>query len=254
MSDIFKKLVLSLNNILKKEKSDAVELAAAESTSHILIIDRLNSLHRKFNKALGFILFITVVMAAITFIVLIRTPKIHKISSFEDNASDLKEIMISGFADINTRLDKQKHEQDSINAVNKIIVDHIPNILPIAFVDIKGISSKHGDMRKDSTGRIEIHTGTDFRVNVGTEVVATADGVIRVAKWDDGWGQRVLINHENGYETSYAHLSKIFVKPNEKVKRGQVIGLSGNTGISTGPHLDYRVYYSGKPVDSNLFS
>jgi murein DD-endopeptidase MepM/ murein hydrolase activator NlpD len=156
---------------------------------------------------------------------------------------DLKTIVIAGFS-----------HQDSINIKNKEIEDHIPNISPIALADIKGISTKFNEMRIiDSTGKVEIHSGLDIRADVGTKVYAMASGVAIIAGWDDGWGNRDLINCQNGYEYSISHLSKTFVTKNEIVYKGELIGLVGSTGNSTGPHADVRIYFNGKPVDPKLF-
>jgi murein DD-endopeptidase MepM/ murein hydrolase activator NlpD len=84
------------------------------------------------------------------------------------------------------------------------------------------------------------HTGIDIALNTGDEVYAAFDGVVRVAKYNGGYGNMVLIRHYNNLETLYGHLSSIKVKPGQKVKAGDVIGLGGSTGKSTGPHLHFE--------------
>ncbi|MDR1006374.1 MAG: M23 family metallopeptidase [Bacteroidales bacterium] len=84
------------------------------------------------------------------------------------------------------------------------------------------------------------HTGVDIALNVGEPIYATFDGVVRVAKVNGGYGKMILIRHYNNLETLYGHLSEIKVKPGQIVKAGDVIGLSGNTGTSTGPHLHFE--------------
>jgi len=84
------------------------------------------------------------------------------------------------------------------------------------------------------------HTGIDIALNTGDKVYAAFDGVVRVAKYNGGYGNMVLIRHYNNLETLYGHLSAIKVKPGDKVKAGDVIGLGGSTGNSTGPHLHFE--------------
>lgn len=84
------------------------------------------------------------------------------------------------------------------------------------------------------------HTGIDIALNTGDKIYAAFDGVVRVAKFNGGYGNMVLIRHYNNLETLYGHMSKILVKPGQIVKAGDVIGLGGSTGRSTGPHLHFE--------------
>lgn len=93
------------------------------------------------------------------------------------------------------------------------------------------------------------HTGIDIAVAEGTPVRAAAPGRVTVAGWEGGFGLLVVIDHENSYETFYGHLSKVMVSVGQYVQAGDVIALSGNTGLSTGPHLHFEVRYLGSPVD-----
>lgn len=100
--------------------------------------------------------------------------------------------------------------------------------------------------------RVQAHTGVDFGCDRGTPVYATGDGEVELAVgsgYNGGYGYQVLVNHGFGYKTRYAHLSKVLVKPGERVTRGQVIAETGNTGRSTGPHLHYEVIHKGTPVN-----
>jgi murein DD-endopeptidase MepM/ murein hydrolase activator NlpD len=95
-----------------------------------------------------------------------------------------------------------------------------------------------------------MHWGIDFTAPRGTAVQATGDGVVkRVEKRRTGYGYNVIIDHGYGYESLYAHFSKITVKEGEKVKRGQKIGEVGSTGTSTAPHCHYEIKYKGKKVN-----
>ena len=100
--------------------------------------------------------------------------------------------------------------------------------------------------------RIIAHKGIDLGCDRGTPVYATGDAVVESTDQGQarrGYGKQVLLNHEFGYKTRYAHLSKILVKPGEKVTRGQIIAETGNTGGSTAPHLHYEVIHKGTPVN-----
>jgi len=97
---------------------------------------------------------------------------------------------------------------------------------------------------------LRLHAGLDFGAPVGSQVRAAADGEVEFAGPARGFGNHVKLRH-NGFETSYSHLSEIpdSIRPGAKVKRGDPIALSGNTGLSTGPHLHFEFYLDGAPVD-----
>ena len=94
------------------------------------------------------------------------------------------------------------------------------------------------------------HYGTDLALNTGDSVKAAFDGIVRIVRWDGyGFGNYVLIRHDNGLETLYGHLSKQLVTVRQKVKAGDLIGLGGSTGRSSGPHLHYETRYQGDPFN-----
>jgi len=93
------------------------------------------------------------------------------------------------------------------------------------------------------------HSGIDIAVPEGTPVCATGDGTVRFVGNTDGYGLRIEVDHGNGVTTLYGHLSAADVRPGQRVQRGQVIGKSGNTGLSTGPHLHYEIRQNGRAVD-----
>ena len=99
------------------------------------------------------------------------------------------------------------------------------------------------------TGRIRPHNGTDFAVVVGTRVYAVGDGVVTRAAYHPAAGNYIVIKHGRKYTSRFLHLSKILVRPGERVEMGQLIGRSGNTGRSTGAHLHYEFHVYNKPVD-----
>jgi murein DD-endopeptidase MepM/ murein hydrolase activator NlpD len=95
----------------------------------------------------------------------------------------------------------------------------------------------------------EFHRGLDLAADYGTPVHAAADGVVTSAGWDGGFGNKVDLNHENGYHTWYAHLSRFAVSPGMHVNKGDVIAYVGATGEATGPHLHYQVMLDGQAID-----
>lgn len=97
------------------------------------------------------------------------------------------------------------------------------------------------------------HYGTDIDLETGDTVVAAFDGMVRIAKLNRSYGNVVIIRHNNGLETVYAHLSKIEVEAGQKIEAGQVIGLGGNTGHSYGSHLHFEMRYLGQAMDAEDF-
>ncbi len=97
--------------------------------------------------------------------------------------------------------------------------------------------------------RLKFHFGTDIRMEVGDPVYAAFEGVVRIAKRSADYGYVVLIRHNNGLETLYAHFSQLLAYPGQPVKGGDIIGLAGSTGRSTGPHLHFEVRFQGEKID-----
>ena len=119
---------------------------------------------------------------------------------------------------------------------------HIPSIWPTTGV----VSSPYG-LRWGGT---DFHPGMDIANDMGTPIVATADGVVEYAGWNSGgYGNMVDINHGNGMMTRYGHASQVVVSVGQHVKRGQLIAYMGSTGFSTGPHVHYEVHVNGNRVN-----
>ena len=122
----------------------------------------------------------------------------------------------------------------------------IPSMQPVQ--DIR-FTSSYGVRSDPFRGTAAMHAGVDIPGAIGTPIYATADGVIlRAGRWGS-YGNVVVINHGRGIETRYGHLSKVLVPENTRVRRGQIIGLMGSTGRSTGSHLHYEVRVDGKAVN-----
>ncbi|WP_240676154.1 M23 family metallopeptidase [Botryobacter ruber] len=97
------------------------------------------------------------------------------------------------------------------------------------------------------------HYGTDIDLDTGDSIYAAFDGVVRINKWDGGgYGNYIVVRHYNGLETLYGHMSKAIAQPGQFVKAGELLGLGGSTGRSTGPHLHYEVRFMGNPLDPEL--
>lgn len=111
------------------------------------------------------------------------------------------------------------------------------------------ISSPFGRRIDPINRHRSFHAGIDFKGNTGDKVRATGNGVVKRSGYNKGLGNYIIIRHGNGFETTFAHLSKRLVKIGQKVERGKVIGLVGNTGRSTGSHLHYEVRLYGKAVN-----
>ncbi|MBQ3534294.1 MAG: peptidoglycan DD-metalloendopeptidase family protein [Clostridia bacterium] len=107
------------------------------------------------------------------------------------------------------------------------------------------ITCPYGNRWHPVTGKYKLHTGIDLRAATGTKVYAANAGTVTTSGYSSAWGNYIIINHGGGYTTLYAHLSTRKVSKNAKVKQGDVIGLSGNTGYSTGPHLHFEINKNG---------
>ena len=111
------------------------------------------------------------------------------------------------------------------------------------------VSSNFGMRRHPILGYSRMHKGMDFRAGYGTPILAATDGRVMRAGWSGGYGQQVRINHSGCFASSYSHMSRMAVRPGQMVRRGQVIGYVGSTGLSTGPHLHYELYCNGAPIN-----
>ena len=129
------------------------------------------------------------------------------------------------------------------------MLNHLPAIQPISNKNLKQTASGYGQRIDPVYGTVAFHSGMDFSCDVGTPVYATADGVVKSADWESGYGMTVEIEHGYGYQTRYCHLSSYRCRVGQQVKRGELIALSGSTGKSTGPHVHYEVVQRGQKVN-----
>lgn len=128
--------------------------------------------------------------------------------------------------------------------------NNIPSIQPVINHQLSLLTAGYGMLMHPFYRTLQSHQGVDYTIPEGQSIFATADGVVKeVLGTTSTSGITVIIDHGNGYTTSYSHLQKAKVKRRQKVRRGDIIALSGNTGLSLSPHLHYEVRYEGMRVD-----
>ena len=115
------------------------------------------------------------------------------------------------------------------------------------------MSSRFGHRTDPITGKRAWHNGADFAGKEGSDVIAVATGVVVYAGARSGYGEMVEINHGNGYSTRYGHHKELKVKTGDIVRKGEVVGLMGNSGRSTGPHVHFEVFKNGRVVDPSTY-
>ena len=148
------------------------------------------------------------------------------------------------------RANRLLEQMDTLN-LYRIAAEQAPFSMPVK--DSFRFTSGYGFRRDPKTGGRRMHNGTDFAAPLGTDLFATADGVVTFAGWQSGYGRFIKIQHAFGIETRYAHLSKIRVKVGQKVSRGDHIGDMGSSGRSTGVHLHYEIRVGGKAVNPMIY-
>ena len=145
--------------------------------------------------------------------------------------------------------------EDSITEqLQKIELTSNPQNLPTMWAHLGKINNEFGFRRNPFGGRsYEFHSGMDIDGEKGDDVIAPANGTVIKAGWHGGYGNMIEIDHGNGLTTRYGHLSKIGVSVGDSVQRGQLIGLIGSTGRSTGPHLHYELRLNDKAINPRRF-
>ncbi|WP_300029456.1 M23 family metallopeptidase [uncultured Roseobacter sp.] len=148
------------------------------------------------------------------------------------------------------RANRLLNQMDRLN-MYRIAAEKVPFAMPVkrAF----RFTSNYGFRRDPKTGGRRMHKGVDFAAPAGTDLFATADGVVTEAGWASGYGRLIKIRHSFGIETRYAHLSKIRVKVGQKVSRGDHIGDMGASGRVTGVHLHYEVRVDGEAINPMIY-
>lgn len=144
-----------------------------------------------------------------------------------------------------SELERSLEEVDTALSESSQRISSLPAIAPVRGLVTSGFGVRSDPMN----GRPTHHPAIDIAAPPGKPVVATADGLVITAGWDNGLGNAVVLSHGFGITTRFGHMSKLAVKPGAKVKRGDVIGYIGNTGRSTGYHLHYEVLVNGEHVN-----
>ena len=129
-------------------------------------------------------------------------------------------------------------------------LNNIPSIQPVINSQLTLLTAGYGTLMHPFYRTLQSHQGVDYTVPEGSSVFATADGIVKeVSGRNSTFGQNIVIDHGNGYLTQYCHLSASKVRKGQRVRRGDIIALSGNSGLSLSPHLHYEVRYEGMRVD-----
>lgn len=172
--------------------------------------------------------------------------RINEIDLISDQLVDLQQIL-------NIGLDLSKKDNVYLNTKlvekdKKYILNSIPSGSPL---EKTFVTSKYGYRMHPISKKRKLHTGVDLKAKVGTQIYSPADGVIIKARNFDpgGYGKMITISHNFGFKTLYGHMSDIYVKEGQIIQKGSLIGLSGNTGRSNGPHLHYEIKFAEKFVE-----
>lgn len=168
--------------------------------------------------------------------------KNNKLSDLYNFVNDLE---------VNLQIEKSNYTEIMDKFEENIdLFDRIPAISPVA----SSIGDRFGMRFHPILKRKRMHHGLDYLSNIGEEVRAPGNGIVTFIGTKGGYGKVVRINHGYGYETLYAHLSKYKVKKGQKIKRGEIIAITGNSGsLSTGPHLHYEVRHKGVTLNPRNF-
>ncbi len=177
--------------------------------------------------------------------------KIKDIEELGDTLKDIEEI-IGVKGDDTTSLIKRVTLAKITSAQKSYMLQTIPNGNPLKLMKV---TAKFGWRIHPVTKKKRFHKGIDLRAKRRTDVYATADGVIRYvqSKNKGNYGRMIIISHNFGFETVFAHLRFVKVKVGDVVKRGQLIAKSGNSGRSSGPHLHYEIRYASKVLNPKYF-
>jgi murein DD-endopeptidase MepM/ murein hydrolase activator NlpD len=177
--------------------------------------------------------------------------KKKELDKISDSLSDIESMM--GIAPVSAAPLQKRVDLAKLNSENRItLLQFIPNGSPIPY---NGITSKFGYRIHPTLKRREFHRGIDMKAKMKTPVYATADAMVEYAGFHkrSGYGRLIILQHNYGFRTYYGHLNKVVIKSGTFVKKGTLIGYTGNSGMSNGPHLHYEVRYMSRPVNPFWF-
>ncbi|MZI93157.1 peptidoglycan DD-metalloendopeptidase family protein [Vibrio sp. CAIM 722] len=173
----------------------------------------------------------------------------ERMQTVSDRLGDLEKVL--GVDDSDEALETRLDVAAITSSVRKVMLSQIPSGAPVK----EGrISSGYGKRVHPVTGVVKFHRGQDFAVNIGTPIYAPADGVVEVTRpSNQDSGNYLRIQHSFGFTSSYSHMSKFSTKMGDFVHKGDLIGYSGNTGLTSGPHLHYEIRFVGRSLDPKPF-
>lgn len=175
----------------------------------------------------------------------------RKLFPLDQSSPDIDDAKNTGMIDMELMRKQVRQAVESVEEIKRYLRErHDLFLATPAGLPVDGhISSPFGPRLHPRTGAKVFHYGMDICVPPSTPVRATADGIVSFSGWLSGSGNTVVLEHGFGFNSAYAHNNKNLVKVGQRVKRGDVIVISGATGITTGPHLHYEVWKNGKQVD-----
>ncbi|GAL26722.1 putative membrane protein [Vibrio variabilis] len=175
----------------------------------------------------------------------------ERITLVSERLADLEKVLgvsePTDDIDLDSRLDAAAIHSN----VRMTMLNQIPSGSPVGK---ERISSGFGKRKHPVTLKYKMHRGLDFAVNTGTKIYAPADGVVEVTRRSNkGSGNFLRLQHSFGFSSSYSHLKGFEVRPGQFVRKGELIAISGNSGLSSGPHLHYEVRFVGRALDPKPF-
>lgn len=175
--------------------------------------------------------------------------------TLQEPSAGFRKIVAKVFFRNNKEIDREIVKEEVVMKAVPKIVERGTKIPPTYIKPLSGgrLSSGFGRRKAPTKGASSYHRGVDWSTPTGTAIFASSGGTVAKAGWGGGYGYVVYINHADGRQTRYAHLSKVLVKNGQHVNQGQKIALSGNTGVSTGPHLHFEMLINGTHVNPQKY-
>ena len=176
--------------------------------------------------------------------------RINELNQLNTQLIDLQRLLDIGL-DLSNNNDIYLDEPVDLSDKNYLL-SILPSGSPLANTFV---TSEFGNRYHPITKNKRLHTGIDFRAQVGTEIYSTADGIVLKSRNSDpgGYGKMLVIMHNYGFKTLYAHMSEVYIRVGDIIPKGTLIGLTGNSGNSTGPHLHYEVKFLEKFINPKDF-
>lgn len=177
--------------------------------------------------------------------------KKNELADVTEKLSDI-ETLIGLTADEEAPLTERVNLATITSEEMSALMQHVPNGSPVEY---RGITSKFGNRTHPTLQRIEFHRGSDLKAPMDTPIYATADAIVEWASIhkSSGYGKLIILDHSFGFKTYFGHLNKIVVKSGQFIKRGDLIGYTGNSGMSNGPHLHYEVRFIQRALNPFWF-